>query len=45
MNSQTVLPAILIVDDDPDILIALQDLIEHDGFLVTGVSTCHDALA
>lgn len=45
MNSQTVLPAILIVDDDPDILTALYDLIAHDGFLVTGVSTCYDALA
>lgn len=45
MNLQTVPPAILIVDDDPDILTALHDLIEHDGFLVTGVSTCHDALA
>ncbi|MEK7235575.1 MAG: response regulator [Nitrospirota bacterium] len=45
MNPQTLLPAILIVDDDPDILTALHDLLEHDGFLVTGVSTCRDALA
>ena len=44
MNSQTTLQAILIVDDDPDILTALQDLLEHDGFLVTAVSTCRDAL-
>jgi DNA-binding response OmpR family regulator len=35
----------LIVDDDPDILTALHDLLDHDGFLVTGVSTCRDALA
>ncbi len=45
MNLQTVHLAVLIVDDDPDILTALHDLIEHDGFRVTGVSTCRDALA
>jgi len=45
MNIQTGLPAILLVDDDPDISTALHDLLEHDGFLVTGVSTCRDALA
>ena len=45
MNLQTPHPAILIVDDDPDILTALYDLIEYDGFRVTGVSTCRDALA
>ncbi len=44
MNSQTTLQAVLIVDDDQDILTALQDLLEHDGFLVTAVSTCRDAL-
>lgn len=44
MNRQTVIPAILIVDDDPDILTALHDLLEYDGFLVTEVSTCRDAL-
>lgn len=45
MNPQTPHPAVLIVDDDPDILTALYDLIEYDGFRVTGVSTCRDALA
>lgn len=45
MNLQTAHPAVLIVDDDPDILTALYDLIEYDGFRVTGVSTCRDALA
>ena len=45
MNHQTAHPAVLIVDDDPDILTALHDLIEHDGFRVTDVSTCRDALA
>ena len=45
MNLQPAHPTILIVDDDPDILTALHDLVEHDGFHVTGVSTCRDALA
>lgn len=45
MNIQTGRPAILLVDDDPDILTALHDLLEHDGFLVTAVSTCYDVLA
>ena len=44
MNSQTTLQAVLIVDDDPDIVTALQDLLEHDGFLVATVSTGRDAL-
>ena len=45
MNIQTGRPAILLVDDDPDISTALHDLLEHDGFLVTAVSTCYDVLA
>ena len=45
MNRPTAHPAVLIVDDDPDILTALHDLIEYDGFRVTDVSTCRDALA
>ena len=44
INAQTAQPTILIVDDDPDILTALYDLIEHEGFRVIGVSTCRDAL-
>jgi len=44
MNLPTAHPAALIVDDS-DILTALHDLIEHDGFHVTDVSTCRDALA
>lgn len=43
INPQTAHPAVLIVDDDPDILAVLQDLIEHEGFRVTGVSTCASA--
>ena len=45
MNLPTAHPAVLIVDDDSDILTALHDLIEHDGFRVTGASTCREALA
>ena len=45
MNLQTAHPAILIVDDDPDILTALYDLLEHEGFRVTGVSIGRDSLA
>jgi DNA-binding response OmpR family regulator len=45
MNLQAAHPAVLIVDDDLDILTALHDLIEHEGFRVIGVSTCRDALA
>jgi FixJ family two-component response regulator len=45
MNLQTTHPAVLIIDDDPDVLTALYDLIEHDGIRLTDVSTCLDALA
>ena len=38
-------PAVLVVDDDPDILAALHDLLEHEGYQVTCASTCGDALA
>ncbi len=45
MNIPTGRPAVLLVDDDPDILTALHDLLEHDGFFVTGVLTCRGALS
>ena len=38
-------PSLLIVDDDPDIRHALQDLFEHEGYLVQSVSTGQEALA
>lgn len=38
-------PAVLVVDDDLDILAALHDLLEHQGYRVTCASTCRDALA
>jgi len=45
MEDQHDSPAILVVDDDPDILAALFDLLEHEGYQVTCASTCEDALA
>lgn len=38
-------PAVLVVDDDPDILAALHDLLVHEGYQVTCASTCGGALA
>ncbi|GKS57002.1 hypothetical protein YTPLAS18_05290 [Nitrospira sp.] len=35
---------ILIVDDDPDIVITLQDFLEHEGYQVEAVQTGTDAL-
>jgi DNA-binding response OmpR family regulator len=45
IEAQNDTPAILVVDDDPDILAALLDLLEHEGYQVTCASTCGDALA
>lgn len=45
MECQNDTPAVLVVDDDPDILAALHDLLEHEGYQVTCASTCGDALA
>lgn len=44
MEDQRDNPAVLVVDDDLDILAALHDLLEHEGYRVTCASTCHDAL-
>ncbi|MBA5871676.1 MAG: response regulator, partial [Nitrospira sp. CR2.1] len=38
-------PAILIVDDDPDIILVLQDLLEHAGYHVHVAGTGSAALA
>ena len=35
----------LVVEDDPDISLALQDLLEFEGFHVDCAPTCHQALA
>ncbi len=36
---------ILIVDDEEDIVLTLQDLLEHDGYQVDFVGTCTEAIA
>jgi CheY-like chemotaxis protein len=37
-------PSVLIVADDPDIRMALRDLLEYDGYRVEEASTCREAL-
>lgn len=37
--------SVLVVEDNPDIVIGLQDLLQHDGYLVTVAGTCADAIA
>ena len=32
--------SILVVEDNPDIVIGLQDLLQHDGYDVTVAGTC-----
>ncbi len=36
--------SILVVDDDPDIVLGLQDFLDHDGYRVNVAGTCADAL-
>lgn len=36
--------SVLVIDDDPDILTALQDLLEYEGFHVDCATTCREAL-
>jgi len=37
--------SILIVEDNPDIVIGLQDLLQHDGYLVSVAGSCAAAIA
>lgn len=37
-------PAVLIVDDDPDITTALLDLLVHEGYYVSSANSCQEAL-
>jgi len=37
--------SILVVEDDPDIVIGLRDLLQHDGYAVTVAGTCASAIA
>ncbi|HVG02675.1 MAG TPA: response regulator, partial [Nitrospira sp.] len=43
--TETLLPAVLIVDDDSDIALALRDLLEHAGYRVQVAGTGAEALA
>lgn len=44
MFSTTFTHSILVVDDDPDIVLALQDFLDHDGYEVSVAGTCAEAL-
>jgi PAS domain S-box-containing protein len=44
MASTTLSHSILVVDDDPDIVLALQDFLDHDGYQVSVAGTCAEAL-
>ncbi len=37
--------AVLVVDDDPDIVLGLQDLLDHDGYQVGMARTCAEAIS
>lgn len=37
--------SVLIVEDNPDIVIGLEDLLQHDGYAVTVAGTCASAIA
>ena len=37
--------SILVVEDDPDIVIGLRDLLQHDGYAVTVAGSCASAIA
>ena len=40
MNQATLEYTVLVVDDDPDIVLGLQDLLDHDGYQVGIARTC-----
>jgi PAS domain S-box-containing protein len=44
MTPTTLTHSILVVDDDPDIALALQDFLDHDGYQVSVAGTCAEAL-
>lgn len=45
MSPTTLTHSILVVDDDPDIVLALQDFLDHDGYQVSVAGTCTEALS
>ena len=44
MSEATTRKRILVVEDDPDIAMALQDLLEFEGFHVDCAQTCRQAV-
>ncbi|MBX3303097.1 MAG: response regulator [Nitrospira sp.] len=44
-NKHQSAPKVLVVEDDPDILMALQDLLEFEGIRVDCVQTCRQAFS
>lgn len=45
MSPTTLAHSILVVDDDPDIVLALQDFLDHDGYEVSVAGTCAEAIS
>jgi len=45
MNQATLEYTVLVVDDDPDIVLGLQDLLDHDGYQVGIARTCAEAIS
>lgn len=44
-NSHAIIPTALVVEDDPDILMALRDLLEFEGLRVDCAETCGQAFS
>ena len=45
MTVGTAEPSVLIVEDNPDLVLSLQDLLEHEGYQVAVTGTCAEAMA
>ena len=45
MSQATLEYTVLVVDDDPDIVLGLQDLLDHDGYQVGIARTCAEAIS
>jgi PAS domain S-box-containing protein len=45
MTSLTATYSVLVVDDDPDIVMGLEDFLQHDGYQVFVAGTCLDAIS
>ena len=45
MTQATMEHTVLVVDDDPDIVLGLQDLLDHDGYQVGIARSCAEAIS